>query len=34
MCNYASGTAYAVKKSKRAYHVFGFIGVFKYPDGR
>ena len=33
MCNYASGTAYVVKKIKRAHFVVGFVGVYNYPDG-
>ena len=33
MCNFVSGTAYVVKKSKHVGFVFGLIGVFKYPDG-
>ena len=33
MCNYASGTAYVVKKIKHVHFVVGFVGVFKYPDG-
>gem|GEM_PF-3157950 len=34
MCTFASGTAYFVKKTRRAYSVFGSIGVCNYSDDR
>ena len=34
MCTFASGTAYMVKKIRRADIVFGSIGVCNYSDDR